>query len=61
VFLGQGVMPRNHDPAVNIKSAAEIDQYLHDIEQVIAKCAQLMPAHADYVARYCAAPALSDA
>ncbi len=61
VFLGQGVMPRNHDPAVNIKGAAEIDQYLHDIEQVIAKCVQLMPAHADYVARYCAAPALSDA
>jgi len=61
VFLGQGVMPRNHDPAVNLKSAAEIDKYLRDIETVIAKCVQLMPPHADYVARYCPAPALDAA
>jgi tryptophan halogenase len=61
VFLGQGVTPRRYDPAVDIKSAEEIDKYLHDIEQVIAKCAQLMPSHADYVARYCQAPAMADA
>lgn len=56
VFLGQGIFPRRHDPAVGMKSAAEIDKYLGDVEQVIAKCVGLMPAHADYIARYCRAP-----
>jgi tryptophan halogenase len=55
VFLGQGVIPRGYDPLVDIKSEAQIEQYLGNIEGVIGKCVAVMPTHADYVARTCAA------
>ncbi|MDV3456169.1 tryptophan halogenase family protein [Sphingomonas sp. HF-S4] len=55
VFLGQGVIPRGYDPLVDIKSEAQVEQYLGNIRGVIAKCVDLMPSHADYVAKTCAA------
>lgn len=55
VFLGQGIVPRGYDPLVDIKSDAQIAQYLGNIENVIAKCVTVMPTHADYVAKHCAA------
>jgi tryptophan halogenase len=55
VFLGQGVIPRGYDPLVDIKSDAQIAQYLGNIESVIGKCVAVMPSHADFVAKNCAA------
>lgn len=56
VFLGQGIIPRGYDPLVDIKSDAQITEFLGNIESVIGKCVKVMPAHADYVARNCPAP-----
>jgi len=56
VFLGQGIVPRGYDPLVDIKSDAQVAQYLGNIEAVIAKCVKVMPAHADFVAKTCPAP-----
>jgi tryptophan 7-halogenase len=55
VFLGQGVVPRGYDPLVDIKSDAQIAQFLGNIENVIGKCVAVMPTHADYVAKTCPA------
>ncbi|RYG68664.1 DEAD/DEAH box helicase [archaeon] len=34
----------------------EIHEYLESVRTVIAKCAQVMPGHADFIAQHCAAP-----
>ena len=55
VFLGQGVIPRGYDPLVDIKSDAQVSQFLGNVENVIAKCVAVMPTHSDFVARTCQA------
>ena len=57
VFLGQGVIPAGYDPLVDVTPEAEIERFLNDVETVIGKCVAVMPSHADYVARVCAAVA----
>ena len=53
VMLGQGVIPVGYDPLVDIRSVPQVVQYLANIEHVIAKCVDVMPSHADYVAKFC--------
>ena len=55
VFLGQGMIPRGYDPLVQIKSDVQIAQFLGNIQSVIGKCVDVMPSHADYVAKTCPA------
>ena len=55
VFLGQGVIPRGYDPLVDLRSEAEIEAFLGNVEGVIRKCVAVMPDHGDYVARACPA------
>lgn len=55
VFLGQGMIPRAYDPLVNIKSDVQITQFLSNIQAVIGKCVDVMPTHAEFVAKTCPA------
>jgi tryptophan halogenase len=55
VFLGQGHVPRGYDPQVDIKSDAQLAQYLSNIASTIGKCVKVMPSHAEYVAKTCPA------
>jgi len=55
VFLGQGIIPRGYDPLADIRSDAQVAQFLGNIENVIGKCVDVMPAHADFVAKTCPA------
>jgi len=55
VFLGQGIVPRGYDPLADIKSDAQVAQYLGNIETVIRKCVGVMPTHAEFIAKTCAA------
>jgi tryptophan halogenase len=57
VLLGQGIIPRNYDPLVDLKSGAQIAQYLDNIETVVAKCVDVMPTHEVFVSKFCPAPA----
>jgi hypothetical protein len=57
VFLGQGIVPRGHDPLVGVQSDEQIALFLANIESVIGKCVNVMPSHAEFVARACQAPA----
>jgi tryptophan halogenase len=55
VFLGQGIVPLNHDPLVAIKSDPQIAQYLGNIALTINKCVNVMPPHDEFVERNCKA------
>jgi tryptophan halogenase len=55
VFLGQGVVPRGYDPLVEIKSDAQIEQFLGNIAATIDRCVEVMPRHDEYVAKFCPA------
>ena len=55
VMQGQGIRPKGYNPLVDIRSKAEIAEYLASIELVIQKCVDVMPKHEDYIAQNCAA------
>ena len=57
VMLGQGLRPEGYDPLVDVFDERAILDFLNGIEEVIGKCVDVMPAHADFIARHCAAPA----
>ncbi len=55
VMLGQRLMPRGHHPFADLLPENEVRAYLANVQQVVAKCAQVMPTHAEFIARHCAA------
>jgi tryptophan halogenase len=57
VLIGQDLIPQAWDPGVELKSDNEILAYLRNIEEVIRRCVDVMPDHAEYVRRACRAPA----
>jgi tryptophan 7-halogenase len=59
VMEGQNLVPRSHHPFADLKTEAEAHDYLENVRQVIAKCVAVMPDHAAYIARHCAAARLS--
>ena len=55
VFFGQGVVPRSYDPLVDIKSDAQIEQFLGNIAATIERCVEVMPPHDVYIRKCCQA------
>ena len=55
VMNGQGIKPESQHPLVDLRSTDEIQAMLENIEEVIKKCVDVMPMHADYIAKHCAA------
>ena len=55
VMHGQGLRPRSHHPLVDLLSDAEVMDYLDNVRGVIAKCVDVMPDHAAFIAEHCAA------
>jgi tryptophan halogenase len=55
VLHGQGIRPTGYNPLVDIYSEAEVDEFVQSIRSVIAKCVDVMPMHAAYIAEHCAA------
>jgi tryptophan 7-halogenase len=54
VMLGQGLMPRGHHPFADLLPEAEVAAYVDNVRSVVAKCAERMPTHEDFIARHCA-------
>ena len=59
VFLGQGIVPRGYDPLVEIKSDAQIEQFLGNIAATIDRCVDVMPTHGEYVSKFCPAESVA--
>ena len=55
VMMGQGIVPRSYHPIAAKLSPAELDQFLGSIREGVARTVASLPAHQDYVARYCGA------
>jgi tryptophan halogenase len=57
VFVGQGIEPRAADRLADVLPAATLDERLSKLARTIADAAATVPSHADFIARYCPAPA----
>lgn len=55
VMHGQGLRPEGYNALVDVYSEDQIREFLGGIEEVIGKCIDVMPRHADYIAQHCAA------
>ena len=55
VMIGQRIMPRGHHPLVDELSVAELDEFVGGVKSLMDRCVAAMPAHAEFIARHCAA------
>ena len=55
VMLGQGIEPQGYHPVVDLLPPAKLREYLDSVQRVISNCADAMPAHEQFIARYCKA------
>jgi len=55
VFEGQNLKSEAYHPLVDLQDEKDIVEYLESVREVIAKCVGVMPDHAEFVARNCAA------
>lgn len=55
VFLGQGIIPKNYDPLVDLKTPDEIEDFIKSTQNVIAKCVDTMPDHGKFIDKMCKA------
>jgi tryptophan halogenase len=56
VMLGQRIMPHAYHPMVDLLSEREIEEFVDGVKTLMDRCVAVMPTHADFIARYCAAP-----
>ncbi len=57
VMHGQHLEAAGYHPLVDSLDEAQIATYLKDVHALIARCADVMPDHAEFIARHCAASA----
>jgi tryptophan halogenase len=55
---GQNLKPARYNPLVDLQEESAIHEYLESVRNVITKCVDFMPDHADYIAKHCAAKAM---
>ncbi|HEY8877281.1 MAG TPA: tryptophan halogenase family protein [Roseateles sp.] len=55
VMEGQNLTPRRHHPLAELQAEQATFEYLESVREVIAKCVDVMPDHAAYIAEHCAA------
>jgi tryptophan halogenase len=55
VMIGQGITPRRYHPFADLRPEAEVEAYLKNVEQVIARCVTAMPTQAEFIAANCKA------
>ena len=55
VMMGQGIMPQSYHPVASKLTGEELDHFLSSLRDNVSKTVAQLPAHGDYIARYCAA------
>ena len=61
VMHGQRITPKSYHPLADLLSETEIQTYLNEVEGVINACVNVMPTHAEFIAKNCAAPSVVSA
>jgi tryptophan 7-halogenase len=59
VMIGQRIVPQGYHPFADLRSDAEVEAYVANVAQVIAKCVKVMPTQAAFIAEHCAANAVA--
>jgi tryptophan halogenase len=57
VMIGQRIVPQGYHPFADLRPEAEVDAYVRNVAEVIAKCVKVMPTQAEFIATHCAAGA----
>jgi tryptophan halogenase len=55
VMLGQGIMPDQHHPSADLMDDEELSAFLESIRTRVERTVAQLPAHQEYVERYCGA------
>ena len=55
VFIGQGIIPESYDPMVDCMDEGLFKARMAEIKAVIARSAEVMPGHMDFIRENCAA------
>ena len=55
VMLGQGIHPQGYHPMVDLLTHDELNEFVGSIKNVLDKCVDVMPSHAEFIAKNCAA------
>lgn len=53
VMLGQGLMPEQYHPIVNMMSDDELKSFLAGIDQTVTNLVKQLPSHSDFINHYC--------
>jgi len=56
VMAGQNLMPESFHPFAALQPEDKVHDYLEAVHRAVENSVALMPGHADYIARHCAAP-----
>lgn len=59
VMHGQGIRPNSYSPLADRIPEAELIDFLEGVEEVIGKCVDRMPTHAEFIAEHCAADSMA--
>jgi tryptophan halogenase len=52
VMNGQGIRANGYHPFVNLRPEAEVSEFLTNVETVTRSCVEIMPTHAEFIARH---------
>jgi tryptophan halogenase len=55
VMHGQGLRARSYHPLPDLPSETEVEDYLVSVKGIVARCVDVMPDHAAYIAKHCRA------
>ncbi|MES1189846.1 MAG: tryptophan halogenase family protein [Steroidobacter sp.] len=56
VLEGQGIRAESYHPLADLPEESVLTDYLNNVRQLIARCVNAMPDHAQYVMQQCASP-----
>jgi tryptophan halogenase len=56
VMLGQRIMPHTYHPLVDQMPGPQLEEFVSSVRKVVASCVDVMPTHAQFIARHCQAP-----
>ncbi len=57
VMLGQGILPEQYHPVVNVMSDEELNEFLRTIKASVDNTVSQLPPHQVYIDQYCRANA----
>ena len=55
VMIGQRMVPQGYHPFADLRSEDDVEAYVNNVANVIAKCVNAMPTQAEFIATNCAA------